>query len=109
MVNRFHKLSLVSGSINEFPLWEAIFHGFKNRLMQGIFPSERVEGNQSGIQIDFASSQPMKPVFIDQRAFLAIFCLPFGFWQTINEPGSYAKLFDRVWQSGVRKAVAITH
>jgi len=41
-------------------------------------------------------------------AFLATLCLPFGFWQTINEPGSYAKVFDRVWQSGVRKAVAIT-
>lgn len=91
LVNRFYKLSLVSGSINEFPLWEAIIHGFKKRLMQGTFPSERVEGNQSGIQIDFASCQP--------HGFFSHLQPPNSrFLQHSKQCFSHSKVFGRLWQ-----------
>ncbi len=68
MIDRFHRLSLVSGSINEFLFWEAIFLGSQKRLMRGIFSSERVDGNQSRIQIDLGSNQSMRPVLIHKQA-----------------------------------------
>ncbi len=43
MIDRFYRFFLVSGSINEFPFWEAIFLGSQKLLTQGVFPSTSQE------------------------------------------------------------------
>ncbi|MEE9145021.1 MAG: hypothetical protein V3U06_09680 [Candidatus Binatia bacterium] len=45
-----------------------MFHRLQKRLIRGIFSSERVNRNQSGIQIDLGSNQSMRPVLIHQQA-----------------------------------------
>jgi len=67
MVNKIHQLRLIFGSINELPLGESIFHRLQKQLTQGVFSSERVEGNPLVIQIDLRSNQTMRPVFIHQE------------------------------------------